>query len=156
MPLVIIHCTTCSSIVIHSVHPDISQPSPMWKVARTLPQTKVKYCKAAKVIAYPHFADPPNLCEFCGRRYRDMLIHYVIMREHTWDEREIFWNLILERFLIELSVHFNSLADEELITVLLRDPWDLIFNVKCHIDFLICSINCFNKLIATVDLSTVP
>ena len=46
----------------HSVHADISQPSCKWKVARTLPYTKEKCFKTAKVIAYPHFADPPNLC----------------------------------------------------------------------------------------------
>ena len=74
------------------------------------------------------------------------------MYEQTRDERERFWNLILERFLVELSVHLNSLADEELITALLRDPWDLISNVKLHI---VCYIKFFNKLISIVDLFAV-
>ena len=73
--------------LFHSVHPDIAQPSPMWKVAMTLPYMKdnCKCFKAAKVIAYPHFADPPSLCEFCGKQKRDTLILYVIICEHTSD-----------------------------------------------------------------------
>ena len=60
----------------HSVQPDISQTSPMWKVTRSLLYMKENFFKAAKVIAYPHFADLLSLCEFCGRLYTDTLIHY--------------------------------------------------------------------------------
>ena len=85
----------------------------------------------------------------------DTLSHYVVICGHILDERETCWNLIMERFPIELSVSWNRLCDEELITVLLGGPWHFISDLKLHIDFLVISINICQTMMIKVKLFTV-
>ena len=74
----------------HPVHPDIAQPSPMQKVARTLLYMKEKCFKTDKVIAHTYFADPIKLCEFCGRLQRHT---YLCNHQQDTEMQQVVWGL---------------------------------------------------------------
>ena len=46
---------------------------------------------------------------------------------------DMFWNVVMDKFPIELNVHVNLLSDNEFNNVLLGVPWDYITDISLHI-----------------------
>ena len=87
------------------IHPDIFLISPVWRVAREKPHMLEKCLKVAKVIASGDSQDL-LLCEFCGRLFRDRVVHYACVCSHTALIRETFWDIVNNEQPIELAVFF--------------------------------------------------
>ena len=138
-------------IMFRKVHPDITQISPIWKVARALPHMKTKCFKVSKIICSPSDIDNYKLCEYCGKLYNNNALHYSVSCPITYDERETFWDIIINTMSIHVGVHLHTLADEELLETLLGGPCPVFSDAEDHLHFLVISINFLSKLTMIFD-----
>ena len=53
----------------------------------------------------------------------------------------MFWNIVMDKFPIELSVHCNVHSHDDFTNVLLGGPCDYITDLSLHIAFLVIAIN---------------
>ena len=64
----------------------------------------------------------------------DNVLYYSVFCYHTTEEKESFWETIMNTFPIELSVSLNLLP-EAFINVLHGEPWNYIAGLNIHIAF---------------------
>ena len=82
------------------VHPNIQKPSPIWYVAKYM---LLKYYNMAKVIAYSTRSTEQLLCEHYGHMYSDSLVHFTTSCPYTLDERNYFWDTVVNVSGVEIA-----------------------------------------------------
>ena len=130
----------------HHIHPDISKPSPVWRVARDYPYMLDICLKVAQIIATPP-KDEELLCEYCGCIFKDWVVHYACHCSHTQEEQEYFWNIIDNHAEINLTVFLYNIEDSDFVNILLGGPCHLFDNVQCHSEFLKISLNFITRIL---------
>jgi hypothetical protein len=139
-------------IRFHKVHPNIARPSPLWQISKAHPYMLDRCYNAARIIAYPNVSADPILCEFCGQFFKDSVMHYVVNCGHTYNEREQFWDIVLNELGVVPAANLNTLEDDELVTVILGGPSQFFSTVNLHMDFVKISINFLNKVMKKANL----
>ena len=102
------------------VHPDPFIPSPIWRVAKKHPHMLQRCYQAAKAVAYPHIWQEGILCEHCGVLSKDYLMHYVMDCPFLSEERETFWDIILNSIGVEAAAYLYNLEDDKLLLEMLQ------------------------------------
>ena len=59
------------------------------------------------------------LCEFCGRLYVDKLEHFAWNCYKTREDKNLYWNFLINDFDVSISAHMFSLENDEFVDCLL-------------------------------------
>ena len=116
----------------------------MWHLGKLLPH-KLSVCfSVAKYIAEP-INDSEILCEFCGRIFKDTVLHRIIDCEQMHVRREKFWCDIVNNFPCMFGMWLHNLDSERLIGIMLGAPLDPIVisqvSKEDHLRFLVLSLD---------------
>ena len=99
----------------------------------------------AQVIATPP-TEEDLLCEYCGRIFKDWVVHYACHCSHTHEEQEQFWDINDNHSDIDLTVFLCNIEDDNYVDILLGGPCHLLDNVQCHCEFLKISFNHITRI----------
>ena len=118
------------------VHPNCFLPSILWGAAREIPGSlDVFHNSVTHVVTPPDTQD--FLCEVCGFRSRDKLLHMVVSCPAFARERDRFWDFINNHFPVEFAAYLNNLEDEILVNSLLGAPLNLVDQGLCSNSYYI-------------------
>ena len=140
----------------YRVHPDVTQTSPIWIVARQKPCMVDKCYDVAKLIAYPSVTDVPVLCEYCGQFYSDTIIHFTTNCSYCTIDQNTFWDIISNDFSVSISAGLYNLDDQAFVDVILGGPRHCITDKKTHVHFMTVAINFLAKVMKKVELFIEP
>ena len=129
------------------VHHDISKPSALWITAKESRCMSKKSYKIAKIICRK-LPDTVQLCEFCGRKYEDIIEHLCCLCSKSESLREQFWTGLTNDFDIKIAVYLYNLDDEQFTNTLLGAPLHIDLNIetlKCVSSYLMDFIYCVTE-----------
>ena len=126
--------------LFHAIHPDITDFTGVWYFAKSYRHKLDKCFLIAK-----HLAEPCNdnhiLCEFCGRMYKDTLVHKVMICDRNVHNFQTFWEHVTNECPVELGVYLHNLDDISQLQTMLGAPLDVDLTEEEYNKFFTLSVD---------------
>ena len=122
-----------------------------WRKSKSFPEVKASFLITKLWTVIPN--STADTCTICMRQFSDVYVHACCNCTGTFEYRELWWNIIVENFPVQLFVEFSECDEETLYQFLLgRRPNTLLENDQyvnlyklCHAHVIQC-LTVYNRL----------
>ena len=99
-----------------NIHNAVSTAN-IWSYPTSSSELRTAFCIAKLISTVPD--SNVKICRLCEKQYTDIFVHMCCNCPHSFEIQNIWWDLIIEIFCLELFVELSSYEDEVLYQILL-------------------------------------